>query len=262
MKNDFRKNSKVLDKYEFKVYQIDINDDIREHLYMLTQEQLTHLIHKRSELHEYDVITDDTAVLFSYSMVNKAMSFSDVVNNQLKSAPPKVSSLENIIQSEELWAYCVGFQCDETDWIYTFRKILAGKVAVDEQNNNSRGKISKFIRTTFNTKNQKLELLEGDTINLDKQIDCIFYIDTFYIAKKTQFEQIIGLEEEFKEQAIVVVDELAATNMIDGADVLKNEILANPSIHKKLVRLSKIGNYKDLDAKAIRAMQKICKIWR
>lgn len=259
LKNDFRKNSKVLDKYEFKVYQIDINDDIREHLYMLTQEQLTHLIHKRSELHEYDVITDDTAVLFSYSMVNKAMSFSDVVNNQLKSAPPKVSSLENIIQSEELWAYCVGFQCDETDWIYTFRKILAGKVAVDEQNNNSRGKISKFIRTTFNTKNQKLELLEGDTINLDKQIDCIFYIDTFYIAKKTQFEQIIGLEEEFKEQAIVVVDELAATNMIDGADVLKNEILANPSIHKKLVRLSKIGNYKDLDAKAIRAMQKICK---
>lgn len=259
LKNNYKKHSKVLDKYDFKVYQIDINDDIRRHLFNLTQEQLKYLIHKKGELHEYDVITDDTEFLFSYPMTNKAMSFYDVVNNQLKSAPPKVSSLESIIKNEELWAYCVGFQCGEDDWIYTFRKILAGKIAVDEKDNNGRGKIAKFLRTTFNTKNQKLELLEGETINLDKQIDCIFYIDTFYIAKKTQFEQIIGLEEEFKDQAIAIVAELAATNMIDGTEILEKEISANPAIHKKLVRLSKIGNYRALDAKIIKAMQKVCK---
>lgn len=259
LKNNYKKHCKVLDKYDFKVYQIDINDDIRQHLFNLTQEQLRYLIHKKGELHEYDVITDDTESLFSYSMTNKAMSFSDVVNHQLKSAPPKVSSLENIIKNEELWAYCVGFQCGENDWIYTFRKILAGKVAVDEKDGNARGKMAKFLRTTFNTKNQKLELLEGETINLDKQVDCIFYIDTFYIAKKTQFEQIIGLEEEFKEQAIAIAAELAETGMIDGTEIFKNEITANPAIHKKLVRLSKIGNYRNLDAKVIKVMQSVCK---
>jgi hypothetical protein len=259
LKNDYKKHSKVLGKYMFKVYQIDINEDIRQHLFDLTQEQLNTLIHKKVELHDYDVITDDTASLFTYSMTNNAMSFYDVVNNQLKSAPPKVSSLESIIQKEELWAYCVGFQCDENDWIYTFRKILASKVAIDEKDSNSRSKVAKFLRTAFNTKNQKLELIEGETINLDKQIDCIFYIDTFYIAKKTQFEQIIGLEEEFKEQALVVVTELAATGMIEGVEILENEISTNPAIHKKLVRLSKLGNYKSIDAKTIKKMQKVCK---
>ncbi len=260
LKPDVKKTSKVMDKYLFKVYQIDVNDDIREHLYSLTQEQLGYLINKKTELHEYDVITDDTEQLFTYSMTNKAMSFADVVNNQLKSRPPKIKNLEEIIVEEELWAYCVGFHNKANDWIYTFRKILSGKVAVDEKDGNKRNALQKTIRTIFNSKSKKLELIEGETVNLDKQVDCIFYEDTFYIAKKTQFEQIVGLEEEFKQQAADVITELEATNMIEGLEIMAKQIESNPAIHKKLVRLSKIGNYKDLDAKTIKTMQKVCKL--
>ena len=260
LKPDVKKTSKVMDKYVFKVYQIDVNDDIREHLYSLTQEQLGYLINKKTELHEYDVITDDTEQLFTYSMTNKAMSFADVVNNQLKSRPPKIKNLEEIISEEELWAYCVGFHNKANDWIYTFRKILSGKVAVDEKDGNKRNALQKTIRTIFNSKSKKLELIEGETVNLDKQVDCIFYKDTFYIAKKTQFEQIVGLEEEFKQQAAGVITELEATNMIEGLEIMAKQIESNPAIHKKLVRLSKIGNYKDLDAKTIKTMQKVCKL--
>ena len=259
LKPSIKKASKVLDKFIFKVYQIDVNDEIRKHLYDLTEEQLAYLIKKKTELHEYDVITDDTEQLFTYSMTNKAMSFADVVNNQLKSTPPKIKSLQDIIAEEELWAYCVGFFHGDNDWIYTFRKILSGKVAIDENDNNKRSALHKAIRTRFNTKSQKLELIEGETINLDKQVDCIFYEDTFYIAKKTQFEQIVGLEEEFKQQATDVLTELEATDMIIGLSVIKNEIAINPSIHKKLVRLSKIGNYQELDLKIIGTMQDVCK---
>jgi hypothetical protein len=46
--------------------------------------------------------------------------------------------------------------------------------------------------------------------------------------------------------------------MILGLEILAKQIDCNPSIHKKLVRLSKIGNYKDLDEKTIKKMQKIC----
>lgn len=259
LKPDTKKTSKVLDKFLFKVYQIDVNDEIREHLYSLTKEQLEFLTKRKTELHEYDVITDDTEQLFTYSMTNKAMSFADVVNNQLKSKPPKIKSLEEIISEEELWAYCVGFYNKGTDWIYTFRKILSGKVAIDEKDGNKRNALQKTIRTIFNSKSQKLELIEGETVNLDKQVDCIFYEDIFYIAKKTQFEQIVGLEEEFRIQASEVIAELEATNMIEGIEILSRQIEVNPAIHKKLVRLSKIGNYKDLDEKTIKKMQKVCK---
>lgn len=122
LKQNQKKNSKVLDKYLFKVYQVDINDEIRNHLYSLTQEQLSYLINKKTEVHEYDVITDDTQHLFTYSMTNKIMSFADVVNNQLKAIPPKITSLEEIIEKEELWAYCVGFQNQDKDNIFTFQK--------------------------------------------------------------------------------------------------------------------------------------------
>ncbi|OSZ82094.1 DUF4868 domain-containing protein [Chitinophagaceae bacterium IBVUCB1] len=259
LKPDMKKSAKILDKYDFKVYQIDVNDEIRQHLHDLTKEQLQYLLRKKTEMHEYDVITDDTEQLFTYHMTNKAMSFADVVNNQLQSNPPKIKSLEDIIKTEELWAYCVGFFNKKDDWIYTFRKILSGKVAVDEKDGNKHTKLQKTIRTIFNTRSQKLELIEGETVNLDKQVDCIFYEDTFYIAKKTQFEQIIGLEEEYKVQASEVLVELIETKMIEGLDLVKQQIESNPSIHKKLVRLSKIGNYRDLSPAIIKKMQKVCK---
>ena len=86
-----------MDKFVFKVYQIDVNDDIRQHLYDLTVQQLSYLQKKKKQLHEYDVISDDTEHLFTYSMQNSVMSFADVVFNQLKSQPPKIQSLEEII---------------------------------------------------------------------------------------------------------------------------------------------------------------------
>jgi len=156
-------------------------------------------------------------------------------------------------------AYCVGFHNKGDDWIYTFRKILSSKVAINEQDGNKQNAVQKTIRTIFNSTSHKLELIEGETVNLDKQVDCIFYEGTFYIAKKTQFEQIVGLEEEFKVQASEVIKELEATEMIVGLDIMEKQIKINPAIHKKLVRLSKIGNYKDLDEKTVKKMEKVCK---
>lgn len=258
LKEGNKKSSKVLDKYDFKTYQIDVNDEIRKHLFEVTQKQVFKLIKQKDEIEEYDVVNDDTQSLFTYTMKNKAMSFSDVVTNQLPNKPSKIQSLEDVIIDEELWAYSVGLYHEENDWIYTFRKIFSGKVAIDENKSNKKGPIQRQIRTIFNTKSQKLELIEGETVNLDKIIDCIYYKELFYIAKKGQFEKIVGLEEEFKKQANEVVAELKSTGMIKGLKIIKDIINANPAIHRKLVRLFKIGNYKDLNKKTIMQMQKVC----
>jgi predicted RNA-binding protein with PUA domain len=259
LKSDIKKTAKVLDKFDFKVYQIDVVDEVRQHLYELTIEQLNFLVKKKTELDEYDVITDDSEHIFTYSMTNKAMSFADVVDTQLKSNPPKIQKLEEIIVEEELWAYCVGFSKDASDWVYTFRKILSGKIAIDEKDGNKRNALQKAVRTIFNSKSKKLELIEGETVNLDKQIDCIYYVDTFYIARKTQFEQIVGLEEEFRVQASDVVTELINTTMIEGLELVTKLVDSHPAIHKKLVRISKIGNHKELNIKVIKKMVNVCK---
>ena len=64
---------------------------------------------------------------------------------------------------------------------------------------------------------------------------------------------------EYKIQADSVVAELEATNMIEGLEIISRQIEENPSIHKKLVRLSKLGNYRTLDGKTIKKMEKVAK---
>lgn len=252
LKEDVRKSSKVLDKYLFKVYQIDINDEIREYLYNLTIEQLNSIVQKNYEIMDYEVVGDDIETLWTYSMKNKLLSFSDVVSNQLNKMPPVVIEFEELYENnQELWAYCIGFyDINLKDWIYAFRKIQVSKVVVDQRK-------SKSLRTHFNTKSKKLEMLKGITINLNKQIDCIYYADIFYILRKFDFEQIVGLREEYKQAAKEVVSLLEQTNLITGTHLI-NEIIENtPSIHKKLVRISKVCNINALSQKDIRKMKTV-----
>ena len=79
-------------------------------------------------------------------------------------------------------------------------------------------------------------MLKGETINLDKQIDCIYYDAMFYVIKKGNFERIVGLQEEYKTEAKNVVEQLKQTGKIDGLDKIENQIETTPSLHKKLVR--------------------------
>ena len=258
LKENVKKSAKIIDKYLFRVYQVDIDAEIRQYLYNLSNEQLEIIIKKDFEMLDYDVVSDDTQHLFTYFMQNKVLSFSDVVCNQLNQTPPKMQSIESILSNgDELWAYCVGFNdLGRQDWIYTFRKIQSGKVAIDEQEGKS---MMKTIRTFFDTTNQKLELLKGETVNLDKQIDCIYYDETFYVIKKANFEQIVGLQEEYKEQAKSVVNELKVTGKFEGLEMIEEKIEKTPAIHKKLVRIAKIRNYRMIDDKVIKKMKSVCK---
>jgi hypothetical protein len=259
LREGIKKTAKMMDKFIFKVYQVDIDDEIRLYLYNCSKEQLEYVIKKDYEMIDYDAISDDTEHLFTYPMKNKGMSFYDVVCNQLQSAPPKMMSIEGIISDvEELWAYCIGFNdIENSDWIYTFRKIQSGKVAVDEKENQKT--LKKLIRAKFSTESQKLELLKGETVNLDKQIDCVYYKEDFYIIKKANFEQIVGLQDEYKEEAKQVVSDMKRTNMIIGLEKVEKEIESNPTVHKKLVRIARHGNYQNITQKDVKQMQKVSK---
>lgn len=91
LKDNIKKSAKIIDKYLFKVYQVDIDDEIRQYLYDLSIEQLDKVIKKNYEILDYDVISDDTQHLFTYSMQNKIFSFSDVVCDDSAESVPCVA---------------------------------------------------------------------------------------------------------------------------------------------------------------------------
>lgn len=257
-KEGVKSSSKMLDKFDFKVYQIDIDKEVREHLHSTVVNQFNYFIKRKDEVLDYDVVLDDTHTLLTYNLENKVMSFKDVITNQISDNPPKIKSLDEIFQDEELWSYAVGLYNKEDEWIYTFKKVMNGKVAVSQENGNKHNALKRSIRTVFNSKSAKLELIEGETIFLDKQVDCFYYNNIFYIFRKTKFEQIVGLVEEYKEQSKSVVAELQATKMISGLEHISKQIEDKPVIHKKLVRIQRIGNYRELSKKVLKKMEKVC----
>lgn len=261
LKSGVGKRDKTLDKYIFKVYQIDVDDEIRKYLYDLSIKELERTVTKDYSLIDYDPISDDTDHLFSYKLKAETSTFSDVVVNQLGRELPKVESIEGIIsENEELWAYCIGFlDVEDQEWIYTFRKIMVSKIAIDEKNDTDKSIVWRQIRTIFNSTSKKLTLMKGEAVTLDKQIDCVYWEETFYVLKKVPFEQIVGLQEEYHAKAIEVVDEMKNTGLIDGLDGLEEELKTNTSLHKKLVKLQQNGGLGILDDKQIKKMAKVCK---
>jgi len=256
LKDGLKSNAKVLDKFVFKVYQIEVTDEVRTYLYELSVKQFKKISENKDlEFHDYDVFSDDSEHLFTYPMKNKVMSFSDVVYNQLKGTPQKITDLNEILISEQLWAYCVGFQADSSETLYTFRKISPGKVGVDEKEDHKKKNIINSIRTIFDTTANKLSLLRGETIYLDKQVDCIFHDETFYVLKKGFFEQIVGLQEEYKEQALKYISVIEGNSNFGDIKLLSEKVGNTPSMHKKIVRLQKIGNLDKLNSTGIKKLQ-------
>ena len=241
------------EKYLFKVFQMDCNDEVRSYLYDASIRQIDKILQKNYEMVDYDILSDETEHLFTYNIQNKVFSFNDVVTNQLLKSAPKITSITNLSETEEMWAYCVEFLNIETgNRLFTFRKILPSKIGVDEKAKN-------FIRAIFNTQSQQLSLLKEETVNLDEQIDCIYHKETFYIIKKANFEQIVGLQEEYKEKAHEVADNMINSGNFIGGVKLKELIEKKPSIHKKLIKVEKLGGYKDITPKVLHSMKQICK---
>ena len=247
------KRTPVKDKYLFNVLQMDCNDEVRSYLYNATIKYLNKTSQKKYEILDYDILTDETEHLFTYNIQNKVFSFNDVVTNQLLKTVPKITSISNITETEEMWAYCGEFNNIKTEErIFTFRKILPSKIGVDE-------KAKGWIRAMFNTESQQLSLLKEETVNLDEQIDCIYHQETFYVIKKSNFEQIIGLQEEYKMKAHEVADNMISSGYFIGGEKLKELIENKPSIHKKLIKAEKIGGYKNISDKMLKTMKKVCK---
>ena len=136
---------------------------------------------------------------------------------------------------------------------------MVSKIAIDEKNDTEKNIVIRQIRTLFDSKSKKLTLMKGEAVTLDKQIDCVYWGDTFYVLKKVPFEQIVGLQEEYHAKAVEVVVGMKENGMIDGLENIEEELKTNTTLHKKLVKLQQIGGLEGLDNARIKKMAKVCK---
>lgn len=258
LKAGIKLNARVLEKFDFNVYEIEITDEVRTYLYKLSLKQFSK-IEENEELHflDYDVIADETEHLFTYQMENKVGSFSDVVYNKLNNNPLKITNLNDILQDETLWAYCVEFAIDSEKSFYTFRKLSPGKVGVDKEKDGENKSVGQQIRTYFDNNTNTLSLLKSDTVYLDKQIDCIFFEETFFVLKKYFFEQLVGLQEEYKKRAEEIANVMSRHECFGDITQLKEKIEKKSDIHKKLMKLEKLGNLTSLTSKKLKQLEKL-----
>lgn len=171
LKDGMSKRSKSLDKYLYNIYQIDIDNEIRQYLYKLSIDDIERAAEKDYTLVDYDPIIDDTEHLFTYKLKREISPFFDCVVSKLQQELPRVQSIESLMsEKEELWTYCTGFfRSEEHIGIYTFRKIMSSKIAIDEQHDDSKNLFSRHIRTLFDSSSKKLTLMKGESITLDKK---------------------------------------------------------------------------------------------
>lgn len=260
-KENLTNKRKVLEKYDFSALRVDINEEIRTFLHSLVQEQLKQAIDKELELTPYEVIADDEEQVFTYNELNKIGSFQKVVNDLLpnRSLIYTMQNFNEVFKYGLIWAYCVELSyLDENGSrksIYTFRKLNSGNIIVDERDNIG----AKHIFASFGTRSNKLEMFKGSTVKLDAIVDCIFDSGLFYILQKHQFETLVGMAVDFHQEALSVVEELKQLDKIAGLEHISEAIEKNTSIHKKLVRLKKLQNYRTMDNKMITQMKKAAK---
>lgn len=259
LKSETTRASRVMQKYTFHLHQLDIDEDLRRMFLDMMREQLEKIMADNDlSLAAYEIIDDDEPKLYTYQLQNKAMSFADVTKHQLMRGVdiPSVQDIGAFLGEHELWAFCLDVTPEKGDRFTTFTKTTPGRVAIDERENPERLLPSRVLRTLFNSTNSMLELLHGDTVNFDKRMDCLYRFkdDRFFIFHKKHFEKIVSLEEEYKESAGRVVDDLEASTMIVGLDAVKDELEGNPTIHRRLHKIAQAADYKKLDRTRVKKM--------
>ncbi len=255
LKPEFKASAKVLDKYDFSLLRVDLSNDLNSFFANIVKTQLSFAINKPDlEMCNYSIIDDDLGnKIYTYAL-NNALSFSKIITSDL-SQPTAIKSLLSLEEiKDDLWAYCIKTTLDNEQSFFSFRKSSKGKVSIDKE----AGILNK-ISAMFDSSDAELKVFHQNTINFDNKIDCIFFENEFYVFKKSNFELIAGLEEEYKEQANAIIENLEGTNLIEGISELKDEILERKSLLKTLISISKKGNDCSFDSNEIDKMKKVLK---
>lgn len=251
VKDGISKSAKVVDKYCFKAWSVDASPDLDEFFLKNLSKQLDRVVESEGyELEPYEVISDDVPnKLYSYAL-NNALSFSEVVTDQIiPGSSRSITSLASV--KKNLWAYSLKITSPRGCFLM-FRKLSKGKVVTD-QDQTMKEKISSY----FDSSTAELKASLQESITFDDKLDCIFIDNEFFVFRKSGFENIVGLEEDFNEAANDVIDIVEATDLIDGVEHIKASLKESRSLLKTLSNIAKKGHHHNLNHEEIKKMKEV-----
>lgn len=262
LKEGIRRNSNELDKYDFLVYNVDINEEIRNYIFDVAKKAIGDVCigDIEDEIGEFQPFGDDIQDIFSFSNINVIPSFTNVPTNKVTNTDGLVRDLEGFLtkEDEELWAYCYQlYDEQEQDYIYCFRKKIKSSVAIPERDQQALP--WKKITIMAGTDNDSLEIFRKPSMELDDNIDFIFYDAAYYVLNRNYFEMVTGLKDLYIQDTRTVIEDLENADIIEGLEVLNERVVQMPSLIRIMALIKKLGNYERITKTTLKKMQNVCR---
>ena len=86
-----------------------------------------------------------------------------------------------------------------------------------------------------------------------------YFSKKFFIFSKGNFETMVGLEEEYRENADEVISTLEKTNLIEGIELVKDEAQQNKNLLKTIASIAKKQNHSSFNNTEIKKMKSVLK---
>jgi len=248
LKPGLKKTSKATDRFVYKCLTIETDTEIQTELFSLFHTKLKYISNEEKYLlTDYALVTDDAdKKIMTYSRKEKMKSFIHIVDEDLYNAAylEAVTSLDDI--ADKLWAYIIEVYVDNKS-ICALRKMSPSKVMIGK----------KGLFTSFRTKDKTLELFSKQTVLFDKNIDALYCDNTFFVVSKDNFEEIVGLQDEYKEEALAVADKIVKSPHFSLGFNLNGEIVDKNRFIRKLAKIRE--QIDEIDSARITAMQKVAR---
>lgn len=262
LKEGMRRNTNELDKYDFLVYNVDINEEIRKYIFDVAKNAISSVCigDIEDEIGEFQPFGDDIQDIFSFSSINDIPSFTNVPTNKVTNTDGIVRDLNAFLakEDEELWAYCYQLYDEQNqDYVYCFRKKMKSSVAIPESEQQTLP--WKKITILTGTDNDSLEIFRKPSMELDDNIDFVFYDDAYYVLNRNYFEMVTGLRNLYIQDTRTVIQDLENADIIQGLDVLNERVVEMPSLIRKMALIKKLGNYEKITKTTLKKMQKVCR---
>ena len=261
LKEGVRRNSNELDKYDFLIYSIDINEEVRKYIFDVAKNAISDVctVDIEDEIGEFQPFGDDTQDIFSFSSINDIPSFTNVPTNKVTNTDGIVRDLNGFLakEDEELWAYCYQLYDEQNqDYVYCFRKKMKSSVAIPEREQQALP--WKKITIFSGTDNDSLEIFRKPSMELDDNIDFVFYDDVYYVLNRNYFEMVTGLRNLYIQDTRTVIQDLENADIIQGLNVLNERVVEMPSLIRKMALIKKLGNYERITKNTLKKMKKVC----
>lgn len=250
LKSGVSRREKALNKYQYECIRVNVDESLQRYFLMLLHGQVQAVLaNDEIEYTEFQIIDDDFRdKIYTYAL-NNATSFHDLLNNKMVAGVdiPYVSSLSQI--RDNLCAYSISIEDGTSIRLISFRRITRARIATEQ---------SAGLKALFRTNDRRLVSTDGESINFDEKVDCVFHDGDFFVFHKKSFENLAGLDDEYKAMALEMLEELAENDFVSGINLLLDEAGKSPIVAKQLARISKAQGHRNIDQNRISKMQEIC----